>query len=483
MLALRRLAADQIEVTPDEIKKAFESEFGPRVRARVIAVDTKQKADQARAEAVANPAAFGEVSKKYTQEPGIAAAYGVIPPIRKHLGDPNLERIAFTLKVGQISEPIHVANMYYILKCEEQIQGQFISTQHLAEQQKRLEDRIRENKMRVAAAGFMEQVQKGAQIVNIFNDPEKSQAQPGVAATVNGQPIPLSLLADECITRHGEEVLDGEINRKILTQELTRKKLVVNPDDIEEEVLRAADAYGFLKADGTPDKDKWLESITQQEGATVDLYVRDAVWPSVALKKLVGGKVTITDDDLARGFEANYGERVEVQAIVLSDQRQANKVWEMARNNNTEAFFADLAQQYSVEPASRSNGGKVPPIRRHGGSPLIEEYAFKTAPGQVTGVIAVENQYLILRILGRTQPVQVEFAAVKKELEKDIQEKKLRVLMTNEFDRLRGTAQIDNFLAGTTQSGKSLRPAAAVMPIVPAAGAPAAATRPVPKVR
>ena len=64
---------------------------------------------------------------------------------------------------------------------------------------------------------------------------------------------------------------------------------------------------------------------------------------------------------------------------------QAQKVWDLARNNPTDAFFAELAQQYSVEPASRGNGGKVPPIRRYGGSPLIEEEAFKLKAGRAVG--------------------------------------------------------------------------------------------------
>src|SRR5262249_31724939 len=119
MLALRQLVASEIEVTDADMKKAFESEFGPKVRARLIAVTSPQKADQVRAAAVADPNAFGELSKKNTDEPGVAAAYGVIPPIRRHLGDPHLEQVAFSLKPGQISEVVHVANMYYILKCEE----------------------------------------------------------------------------------------------------------------------------------------------------------------------------------------------------------------------------------------------------------------------------------------------------------------------------------------------------------------------------
>ena len=177
------------------------------------------------------------------------------------------------------------------------------------------------------------------------------------------------------------------------------------------------------------------------------------MWPSVALKKLVGTKVDVTDEDLRKGFESNYGERVEAQAIVFSDMRQAQKVWDLARNNNTEPFFAELSQQYSIEPASRANGGKIPPIRRYGGSPMIEDEAFKLRVGELSGIVSVEGQFIILRCVGRTRPVQTDFNAVRSELVKDIQEKKLRMLMTKEFDRLREVAQIDNFMAGTSQGG------------------------------
>src|SRR2546423_1272550 len=156
MLALRKLVASEIDVTDADLKQALESEFGAKVRARLIAVDSPQKADQVRAAAVADPASFGELSKKNTIEPGVAAAYGVIPPIRRHLGDPKLEQVAFNLKPGQVSEVVHVANMYYILKCEEIIAQQFLSTQQLAEQQSRLKEKIKDNKLRASASEFFE---------------------------------------------------------------------------------------------------------------------------------------------------------------------------------------------------------------------------------------------------------------------------------------------------------------------------------------
>jgi hypothetical protein len=171
------------------------------------------------------------------------------------------------------------------------------------------------------------------------------------------------------------------------------------------------------------------------------------------LKKLVGGKAEVSEEDLRKAYESSYGERVEALAIVVGDNRQSQKVWEMARNQPTDAFFAELAQQYSIEPSSKSNGGKVPPIPRHGGSPIVEEEAFKLKAGELSGIIAVNGQFIILRCQGRTRPVQVNPAEVKNELYKDIQEKKLRAQMTKEFDRLREVAQVDNFLVRSSQSG------------------------------
>jgi parvulin-like peptidyl-prolyl isomerase len=467
MIALRQLVASEIQITDADMKKALESEFGPKVRARLIAVDNPQKAAQLRAQAVADPNSFGELSKHNTVEPGVAAAYGVIPPIRKHLGDPELEKVAFALKPGQISEVVHVANMFYILKCEDILPQQFLSSQQLAEQQGRIQEKLKENKLRTSAAEFFEKRKAEAKIEIVLGDQQKQQQMPNVAAVVNSRQITVTQLADECITRHGGDVLDGEINRKILQQELNRKRIAVADQDIDSEVSRAADAYGFVKADGTPDVEKWLKSVTEQPGATVDLYVRDAVWPSVALKKLVGNKLEVNDEDLRKGYESNYGPRVELQAIVFSDMRQAQKVWDLARNNNTEAFFAELAKQYSIEPSSRSNNGKVPPIRRYSGSPVIEEAAFKLKTGDISGILAVDGQFIVMRCLGRTKPVETDFNAVRAELLKDIQEKKLRQQMTKEFDRLRQVSQVDNFLVGSSQTG--VRSAAPVN-LTPAAG-------------
>ena len=210
----------------------------------------------------------------------------------------------------------------------------------------------------------------------VYNDPAKSKQMPGVAAMINGQKITMRELAEECIDRHGNDVLEGTINRRLLDQALRKRNLKVTDADLEAEIARAAVTMGKTKEQGKPDVEGWLEHVTKSENITREVYVRDEVWPSVALKKLVGDKVQITKEDLQRGYEANYGPKVRCRAIVLNNQRRAQEVWEKARQNPTVKNFGDLAEQYSIEAGSRSLRGEVPPIQRHGGQPLLEKEAF-----------------------------------------------------------------------------------------------------------
>src|SRR5690606_9683733 len=159
------------------------------------------------------------------------------------------------------------------------------------------------------------ELQEQAQVENIFNDPEKRKQMPGVAAIINGHQITLRELAEKCIERHGNDVLDGTISRRLLEQALKQKNLTVTDEDIDEEIRRAARLMGKVADDGRPDVEAWWNDVVEEQGISIDLYVHDAVWPSVALKKLVGGSVEVSQDDLRKGFEANYGPRVRCRAI------------------------------------------------------------------------------------------------------------------------------------------------------------------------
>jgi hypothetical protein len=347
-----------------------------------------------------------------------------------------------------------VANQYVILKCEQHLPETYIAPRFRRDAEMRVRDRLQDQKLRTSATDMFRRLQVEAKVENVFNNPDLSKQMPGVAATINGQKISIAQLGEECVVRYGKEVLEGEINRKILMQALERSSKQVTEANIDAEIARAADSFGYLTPDGKPDINGWLESVTKEDGTSIELYVRDAVWPTVALKQLVGEHVSVTEQDIQKGFVSNFGPRVEALAIVLNNQRQAQKVWDMARSNPTDQFFGELAHQYSVDAISRENFGKIPPIRRYGGRPQIEEEAFKLKPGELSGIIVSGENFIVLRCQGHTSPIVSEMdSEIRDELVKDIQEKKLRSAMTVQFDRLQEAAQIDNFLTKSSQAG------------------------------
>ncbi len=451
-LALRELARAQLTVTQAELDEAFESEFGPSVKVRLIALDNSEEARRMHAEAVAKPEQFPALAKKYSKDPNSASAYGMIQPIRRHSGDRNLEQVAFALKPGQISPIVTVGNLHVFLKCEEHIPPR--QGVNRAKVEPLLVEALKDRKLREAASGVFKQLQDSAQIVIAYGDPTLSKQMPGVAATINGQTITLLDLAEECIERHGEDVLDGAINRRLLDQSLRRRKLVVTSAELEDEVARAALSMGKITGDGKPDVAGWIEYLTQAQNITREVYVRDEVWPSVALKHLVNDHVEVTEEDLKKGYEANYGPKVRCRAIVVNNQRRAQEVWEKARENPSVKNFGDLAEQYSIEPGSRSLRGEVPPIQQHGGQPTLEKEAFSLKQGELSGIVQVGDVYVILLCEEFTKPIDTNFAEVRDLLYRDIHEKKLRIAMGKAFEHLQTEARIDNFLAGTSKIPK-----------------------------
>ena len=94
-LALRELAKHQLTVTQEELDEAYESEFGPGVKVRLIAMDNADEARRVHAEAVAKPEEFAvageEVLERRQQRQRLWPDSADSPA----LGDPKLEGRGF----------------------------------------------------------------------------------------------------------------------------------------------------------------------------------------------------------------------------------------------------------------------------------------------------------------------------------------------------------------------------------------------------
>ncbi|REJ68062.1 MAG: peptidylprolyl isomerase [Planctomycetota bacterium] len=455
-LALKRLASDRLVVSEEEIQRAMLRQFGPQVHVRLIMTADRQKAQQLHQHLVNRPEEFAKLARTHSSDVNSASAGGLIQPIRHYSGDPKIEAAAFALQDGQVSDVLEVGDQFVILKCEGHIEARPPSPAQEQEVRQALSESLREGKLREASGELFKQLQESAEVVNVWNNPDLQRQMPGVAATINGHPISISELAQACVERHGPEVLDGQINRALLGNALTQANLSVTREHLDAEVARAAKAAGVVTNSGQVHIAKWIEMAKEQHQISEQVYYEDIVWPTVALKLLVGERVQVTDEEMNKSFEANYGPRVRCRAIMVNNQRRAQEVWDMARREPTVENFAKLAEQYSVLPSGKALGGEIPPIQMHGGQETLEREAFSLQTGEISGVIQLatsgqqEPQYVILFCEGRTKPVVVERKEVEDVLYEDLLEKKFRVVMASHFQELRDSANIENYIYPAT---------------------------------
>ncbi|WP_437205223.1 peptidylprolyl isomerase [Planctomicrobium sp. SH664] len=281
-----------------------------------------------------------------------------------------------------------------------------------------------------------------------------------VLAKVNNQAITYDVVARECVNRHGKEVLDSMINRLIIQQECDKKGVTVSKAEVEQEVINTAKKFNLPL-------ETWYKMLEAERNISRDQYHDDIIFPMLALKKLAGQQVEVTEEDMQIGFERDYGPRVRARLILVDGNiRQANEIWQKCVDNPDD--FERIAREHSADPNTRPLGGVIPPIRRHGTNTQIEEQAFKLKPGEVSPLIQVDKNYVILKCEGTTEPVVTDIRTVWNELYNQLVEEKTQVAVAKVFEGVKDQARVDNFLTNKSTGGKMIQQTSGVAVPAPA---------------
>ena len=186
MLALRKLAGLQAEakVTEADVLHAFERDYGPRVKARMILVNGNiRQANEIWEKCKAEPDKFEEFAAEFSADPNTRSLGGAIPPIKQHGGLPQLETAAFKLKEGQISPVIQIGEVNYILKCEGRTEQVITDPKEVWEE---LYAQVTEEKTQLAVANTFQDIKDRAEVHNYL---DKTTTSPtGKASTASKAP-------------------------------------------------------------------------------------------------------------------------------------------------------------------------------------------------------------------------------------------------------------------------------------------------------
>ncbi len=121
---LRKIAEPALmgKITEQNVRDAFEIIYGARVKVQHIQVATLQKAAEAKRR-IEGGESFETVARDMSENQQTAMMGGDLPPFsRQQQGIPEaIKDAAFSMKVGEVSDPISTAGSYQIVKLERMI--------------------------------------------------------------------------------------------------------------------------------------------------------------------------------------------------------------------------------------------------------------------------------------------------------------------------------------------------------------------------
>jgi foldase protein PrsA len=136
-LALRKLCAGRVAVTPKDLQEAFDSQYGDKLRCRMIMVDKLAKAQDVWERLHKNPGGFEKIAQDESMDAGSRSLGGQLAePITRHAyprnvadasfrqlvdGDPGDKDLAHRPKDGDITGPIQAAESVWVILRREAI--------------------------------------------------------------------------------------------------------------------------------------------------------------------------------------------------------------------------------------------------------------------------------------------------------------------------------------------------------------------------
>jgi parvulin-like peptidyl-prolyl isomerase len=171
--------------------------------------------------------------------------------------------------------------------------------------------------------------------------------------------------------------------------------------------------------------DARYEKAVKQQGLT-DEQARDAIRQqlvSQALFKKVTGDVKASDADIKAYYDTHKTQYVqpesrEVRHILVTKKALADSLYQQLKNGGN---FAKLAKQYSKDPGSAANGGKLT-VSKGQTVPQFDKSAFSLKTGQISQPVHTQYGYHIIQALSAvkaattTKLSQVR-ASIKQQLE------------------------------------------------------------------
>ena len=310
-----------------------------------------------------------------------------------------------------------------------------------------------------------------------------SQPDEGVWGMVDGTPITRAE-----VDKYYQSQLNPDAPQPSQDEALSLRLNVLDELINNHILLEKAKTMGLQAADGevedkfTEFKSPYTEEEFQRQlkarGYTVDDLKND-IRQQLSIQKVINhevvAKITITDQDVQDFYNQNRAQfnvkeaQYRIAQIVITPHKDPGlrnrknddattdteaklKAARLEQQLSSGADFAQVAMDYSEDPASAGSGGDlgyVPESSLSQSDPALKKAVMLLKPGQVSGVIVLRDSYRILKLVTREAPGQRDMndPAVQQSIRDNLRNRKEQLLRAAYLATARNNAKVTNYLA------------------------------------
>lgn len=450
-LLMTRLCQGRVQVTEDDVRKAYEARYGEKVDCQIIFWSTdkdhKSKEDvQAIHARIRDDAEAFDRMARDQEIPNLAATAGKITPFGRYTtDDPNLEDTAFRLKPGEVSPLIKgKEGGWLVVKCHGRVPPPK-DVEPVENLKAALEKEVFEKKLQEEMKKAFPEMQKRARPELLLKKGQESphllapeiqlisaQVAGGtnavrpssdysrrVVAYIHGDVrITREMLGEYLIARFGAQRLDALLYKLIIEYECRRQGIEVTPEEVEVALQKTLQEQKLTLS-------QFEERLRQDYRATLYEWKEDTIRSRLLFNKLFRDKVHASEEEIRKAYEAHYGEKVECQIILWPKEEQKRVTMMYATLRDKPDEFEKAAAMQASPTLARSKG-RISPIGRYStGNAEMEKAAFALKPGELSHVMGVPEGLLVMKCLGRVPATNTPLEEVRASLEREVIEKKM----------------------------------------------------------
>jgi parvulin-like peptidyl-prolyl isomerase len=272
--------------------------------------------------------------------------------------------------------------------------------------------------------------------------PPSGELAPGVLARLNGRDIRVDEYAGYLLASLGKSRLDEYIDRLLLEEEAKRLEVAVSPEEVEASVEERIDrtVKGLYKGA----KENYLANLARRRTTLEEekARLRQERYYELLREKVILKTREVGDDAMRRQFETAYGEDgvkyvlrhilISWRAVPGGEPKVAAAGGEPARTKaeareraekvlkelQAGGDFAQAAKQYSDEPRTRDNEGRIPTYRKNFYGEDFHQAVLQLTPERpLSGIVETPRGFHLIQLVEK-QVTQLD--SVRAEVEKAV---------------------------------------------------------------